>query len=84
MTLSDYANELGLYGEMTLKSLISSHRELRKQALMKQEEWLEELAKGREIGKKQGIQQVTDGEYIAKDELKKMTLQEICEFIGSS
>lgn len=81
MTLNEYANEIGHYGELTLGSLISSHRRLRELSLKNREEWLEELAKGREIGKKQGLQQVTNGEYISKDELKKMTLQEICEFL---
>lgn len=83
MTLNEYSKEIGLYEEMTLEDLISSHRKLRARSMQRHEEWLDELAKGREIGKQQGLEQVTFGDFIAKDKLKQMTLKEICEYIGT-
>lgn len=64
-----------------LKDLIDSHRELRIQNMKNHKQLNDELQKAREFGYKQGYEMVTKGEYIKVEDLKKMTVQEILDFI---
>jgi hypothetical protein len=81
--LSDYSKELKQGSEMSLKSLIDSHRYLRERQKNARAEALDQLERFRKIGTEQGYSTVTNGEYIAISKLKSMTLAEIVDFIGT-
>jgi hypothetical protein len=81
--LSDYSKELKLHSEMTLESLIDSHKYLRERLKNARAEGLERLERFRKVGAEQGYATVTNGEYIAISKLKSMTLAEIVDFIGT-
>jgi hypothetical protein len=44
--------------------------------------WLKELENARAAGRAQGLEQVTQGEYISVEALRKMTVAELASFIG--
>jgi hypothetical protein len=81
--LSDYSKELKQDSEMSLESLIDSHRYLRERYKNARAEGLDQLLRFRELGTEQGYATVTNGKYIAISKLKSMTLVEIVDFIGT-
>lgn len=83
-TIEEYSKEIGLHRAMTVDELVESHRRLRAVSAQKHEEWLEEIAKGREIGRLQGLEQVTQGEFIAVEDLRNMTMLEISNILHSN
>lgn len=80
--IENYSKELDLHTTMTIESLIDSHRHLREKNMKSHQEWLKELEKAREFGRKQGIEMVTHGQYIEVSKLKSMTITELVDFIG--
>ena len=80
--LENYSNEIGLSNQMTLQGLVDSHRHLREKNMRSHQEWLQDLEKAREFGKKQGFEMITNGQYIEVSKLKNMTIVQLIEFIG--
>ena len=80
--LAAYARELDLHGTISLDSLIDSHRTLRAHYVADRKVWLKELENARAAGRAQGLEQVTQGEYISVEALRKMTVAELASFIG--
>ena len=74
-----YAKEFTL--PITLKSLIGSHKNLRQENKIKHDEWLRELSAGRELGRKQGLEMVTEHEFVSVEKLKSMTINELVSFL---
>jgi hypothetical protein len=79
--LDEYRKELGVR-EMTIQSLIASHRFLRGQNIevqtAKNEAWRESY----EVGKKLAYDDAMKNQFINVDDLRNMTLEEIMERIG--
>ena len=80
--LKSYSEEIGLFSEMTLESLIKSHRHLRELNKVRHTEWLKELEKGREIGRIQAEKVVKEQEWINVERLKNMTVAELVNFVN--
>jgi hypothetical protein len=75
--LREYAEEMGLFGPLTLEKLIASHRHLRAQSIRRSDELRAEQQRAVAHGEQQGLELVTKGRYISHDDLRKMTLAEI-------
>ena len=74
-----YAKEFTL--PITLKSLIESHKNLHQQNKIKHDEWLRELSAARELGRKQGLEMVSEHEFVSVEKLKSMTINELVSFL---
>lgn len=67
---------------LTLEQLILSHRYLRSLNLNNDKEVRNKIfEEARVQGRKQGYDEVTKGDYIASEELRKMTVNELIEFL---
>jgi hypothetical protein len=80
--LAEYGRELDLHGMISLDDLIYSHRQLRAHYIADRKVWFQELENARAAGRAQGLEQVTQGEYISVEALRKMTVAELASFIG--
>lgn len=65
---------------LTLEQLILSHRYLRSLNLDNREVRNKIFEEARAQGRKEGYDEVTKGEYIASEELRKITVNELIEF----
>jgi hypothetical protein len=79
--LETYAKEMGLYGELTLESLIESHRRLRNQALREADERRAEMQRGFDAGFRSGEEIATTHRYISREALRGMTLAQLSEIL---
>lgn len=83
--LEAYAEEMDLYGSLTLKSLIDSHRNLRQMALRDNEARREEMQRGFNAGFnagfKQGEELATEHNYLSREALRCMTLAELSSIL---
>jgi hypothetical protein len=79
--VDEYGKEFGLPG-ITLDQLISSHRYLRERNKLSSEEYQKEMKAGYDYGIKIAEQRMTE-DTIKREDLGKMTLQEIANFIGT-
>jgi len=66
---------------LTLEQLIESHRYLRSLNLDNREVRNKIFEEARVIGRKEGYDEVTNGEYVATEKLRKMTVNELIEFL---
>ncbi len=69
------------YDDLTIDSLIESHRRLRKINQEHQSDYLTVLAEARRRGIEQGLQKVCKGDYIKVSELKSMTMLELSNIL---
>lgn len=69
-------------GEMTVARLIQSHRDLREWNKKWNKEYLDAQKEGYDYGYKLGMERVEEN-TITLDELRKMTIQELANFIGT-
>lgn len=81
--LQTYSKELYSCDDtsLTLEQLILSHRYLRSLNLDNKEVRNKIFEEAKVRGRKEGYDEVTKGEYIASEELRKMTVNEIIEFL---
>lgn len=81
--LQTYSKELYSCDDtsLTLEQLILSHRYLRNLNLDNNEVRNKIFEEARVQGRKQGYGEVAKGEYIASEELRKMTVNELIEFL---
>lgn len=77
--LLNYSREIGV--EITLESLIDSHRRLRELNISSRDEILKEAKEIYERTARIARENVENGEYIAVEKLKAMTLIEIVDFL---
>ncbi len=78
-----YAEEMGLsVTTLTLESLIDSHRELRKRRLEFTEERLKHFHEARERGYQVGLEYAQKNGCISREALKKMSLENLMEFLA--
>lgn len=75
-----YGERGRLSGKLTIDELIDSHRHLREQYGRYLTEHNAIVADARKIGIRQGRESITD-QYILKDRLKAMTIQELVELL---
>ena len=79
--LRSYADELEV-NRVTVGELIDSHRRLREQNRIHQEEWDQVLKDARERGHEEGKRVVMEEDYISRQRRKGMTLREIVEWLN--
>lgn len=79
--LAEYAASFGI-DNFTVKELIDAHKRIRSLYKEDREEHKKELERFQEFGRKQGYESVVNGEYIALDVLKAMSLKEFAALIG--
>jgi hypothetical protein len=79
--LESYAKEMGLYGALTLKDLIESHRRLRELSMRDNDARREELRRGYEAGFKQGEELAIKHNYLSREALRNMTLAELSSIL---
>ena len=77
--ISAQSNDIDLH--LSLEQLINSHRELRSQVLLSREEQNSRFGNIRKNVIIQARESVLNGEYVAIDKLKTMTITEISELI---
>lgn len=82
--LEAYAEEIGspAFSDLTLDQLISSHRTLRERNRRTQEEYQKEMKAGYEYGVKLADKNMSEN-TVKLEELRKMTLQEVANWIGT-
>ena len=79
--LQEYGREMGLYGALTLKDLIDSHRNLRQMQMRDNEERRAEMQRGFDAGFKQGKEMATKHNYLSREALRGMTLAELSSIL---
>jgi hypothetical protein len=80
--LKEYSDLLGLYQAMTLDDLIASHQAIRSDNIKFHTEIRqireEAVKRGYELGKSIALEQ----DYISRERLMKMTVQELVDLLG--
>lgn len=82
LLLHDYSKELGLYEPLTLEELIVSHRSLRSNNITFTQHLNETLKEAREEAYNRLYKDKTKLGFIAIDDLRVMTIAQLCELIG--
>jgi len=80
--LRAYAKELGLDHELSLESLIDSHRHLRSLNTGHLKDWRATLDDARARGLAEGRQEALENEYISVERLKSMSVKDLCDFLS--
>lgn len=78
--LEQYSTEIGV--EMTIESLISSHKRLREINSIRHKQWLSEIEKARELGIIQAERIVKEQNWISVQKLKSMSVSELIAFLA--
>lgn len=81
--LDDYAKEINV-DKLTLDDLICSHRRLREANQQNHQQWLEVLKKAREEAFDEAKKYALEHDFLSREKLKKMTLQELSKLLYES
>jgi hypothetical protein len=79
--LHEYSKELGLYDTFTIKSLIESHRQLRKISAQKAEEFRTECKRGYDAGFESGTKHALEYNYLSREAIRNMKFRELVEIL---
>lgn len=80
--LKEYAKEIGILDlDLSLDDLIDSHRRLRSINQQNNQQWLKEIEKARERAYNDARDYALKHDFISRDALKKMTMQELSNLL---
>ena len=79
--LKEYSESMSRCFVISLDELIESHRSLREFRKTKHQEWLNILHEARKRGFEEGKQQALEYNYIDREKLKEMTINQLMELL---